>query len=79
MGPWPGTGSIDSMLCFHVDGGQVLFSRPTGHVDPSTHFSGDRVYQDMAVCRVYVFEPSYFGGCAGWFSLVGGTIPFSRR
>jgi hypothetical protein len=22
---------------------------------------------------------SYFGGCADWFSLVGGTIPFSRR
>ena len=22
---------------------------------------------------------SYFGGCVDWFSLVGGTIPFSRR
>lgn len=25
------------------------------------------------------FQASYFGGGADWFSLVGGTIPFSRR
>ena len=33
MGPLPGTGSIDSMLCFHVDGGQVLVStKITGQI-----------------------------------------------
>jgi len=42
------------------------------------HLSTIAVYQDMAVAELGV-RASYFGGCAGWFSLVGGTIPFSRR
>jgi hypothetical protein len=35
------------------------------------------VYQVMAFAELGV-RASYFGGGAGWFSLVGGTIPFSR-
>ena len=34
MGPWPETGTIDSMLCFHADGGQVLVCRLPNIFDP---------------------------------------------
>jgi hypothetical protein len=39
---------------------------------------------DTAFTRTWRFaesgvRASYFGGGADWFSLVGGTIPFSRR
>ena len=35
MGPWPRTGSIDSMLCFHVDEGQVLAPKSTSAITAS--------------------------------------------
>jgi len=55
LGPCPGTGSIDSMLCFYVDGGQVWLSRLTGHV--KYYFTSPvSVYQ---ACE-YLFDQSYF-------------------
>jgi len=44
----------------------------------STHFSGYRLAGHGGLPSLGV-RASYFGGCAGWFSLVGGTIPFIRR
>src|SRR5580692_1599872 len=35
------------MLCFHVDRGQVLVSRQTGQVRPSTHTDGKPVNQEL--------------------------------
>jgi hypothetical protein len=37
------------MLCFHVDRGQVLVSRQTGQVRPSTHMDGYRVNQELTL------------------------------
>jgi hypothetical protein len=47
-------------------------------VPPSTNFGGLRVTRTWRFAELGV-RASYFGGCADWFSLVGGTIPFSRR
>jgi|HubBroStandDraft_3_1064219.scaffolds.fasta_scaffold386482_2 hypothetical protein len=46
--------------------------------------AGDPAVDGANIARTWRFaelgvRASYFGGGADWFSLVGGTIPFSRR
>ena len=36
-------------------------------------------FLELQHAQLLHIRASYFGGCADWFSLVGGTIPFSRR
>lgn len=50
--------------------GQYLLASPDSKDKPD---SQDQGFADSG------FQASYFGGGADWFSLVGGTIPFSRR
>jgi hypothetical protein len=53
MGPLPGTGSIDSMLCFHVDRGQVCLAKPEtfGLVRTSAICAFDQAMSDDT-CRI---------------------------
>jgi len=59
---------------------QLLTSRITGQVLLSEfHMSGKRFLAGHAEFAESGVPVSYFGAGAGWFSLVGGTIPFSRK
>jgi hypothetical protein len=67
----------------------LLFSSSeslSSHATPAPRNQIDQVRQALAALHLRIppliianaFQGSYFGGGAVWFSLVGGTIPFSR-
>jgi hypothetical protein len=67
-------------------GATLIFSMPAatlrscwdGLSRQKIHPSGKRFTRTSRLPN-WVSEPSYFVAGAGWFSLVGGTIPLSRK